>query len=277
GFTCGVEWLATEKILVHDRAGLAWGGQENTVPELARLNRLLSEHPCFFDGVKLTRLSPAESPVFALQRVSADGEDVVLVLVNTDAEKPNTLEVSLADGAAPMQPELQSPREDLLGQPAPRGKQTSDGKTVFTLGPGACYCLGATATARGISGEEYRRARARAAWAINALSRVLDPEEIGPHDWCALAEHAARSPKSFLGSLAHLDKKLAREDLLAALNACAEEKKYPQVIAWGLIDRRRITTVPPRHWLLIEDDAPFRAALRFAGGPQAWHVQSVAV
>ena len=29
GFTCGVEWLATEKIIVHECTGLNWGAEEN--------------------------------------------------------------------------------------------------------------------------------------------------------------------------------------------------------------------------------------------------------
>src|SRR5947208_3243539 len=56
GFSCGVEWLASEKIKVHGCTGLAWDNPENIIPELAALNRLLSEHPCFFDDAKLTRL-----------------------------------------------------------------------------------------------------------------------------------------------------------------------------------------------------------------------------
>jgi hypothetical protein len=73
---------------------MAWGSSENLVPELAQLNRLLAEHPCFFDGAKLTRLSPVESPVYALLRESATGQDRVLVLVNTDVERERPLVVS---------------------------------------------------------------------------------------------------------------------------------------------------------------------------------------
>src|SRR5581483_4373793 len=54
GFTCGVEWLAPERINVHSSRGLAWGSPENIIPELARLNSLLANHPCFFDQAKLT-------------------------------------------------------------------------------------------------------------------------------------------------------------------------------------------------------------------------------
>src|SRR5208283_578208 len=94
GFTCGVEWLATENILVHGCTGLNWDSADNIVPELARLNRLISDHPCFFDGAKLTRLSAPDSPVYALLRESAEGRDSVLVLVNTDIEKENSLALS---------------------------------------------------------------------------------------------------------------------------------------------------------------------------------------
>ena len=36
---------------------------------------------------------------------------------------------------------------------------------------------------------------------------------------------------------------------------------YPRVVSWTMIDSRRVTLVPPGHWLLIEDSAPFRAIL----------------
>ena len=92
-----MEWLAAEKIRVHGNTGLNWDAAENIVPELAQLNQLISDHPCFFDGAKLTRLSPPDSPVYALLRESAEGKDSVLVLVNTDVEKENSLTLALSD------------------------------------------------------------------------------------------------------------------------------------------------------------------------------------
>src|SRR5208282_825912 len=68
GFTCGVEWLATERIRVHGITGLRWDATDNIVPELAQLNALVSSHPCFFDGAKFTRLSAPDAPVYALLR-----------------------------------------------------------------------------------------------------------------------------------------------------------------------------------------------------------------
>ena len=85
------EWLAAEKIRVHGNTGLNWDSADNIVPELAQLNELISNHPCFFDGAKLTRLSAPDSPVYALLRESAEGKDSVLIFVNTDVEKSNLL------------------------------------------------------------------------------------------------------------------------------------------------------------------------------------------
>src|SRR3954468_4508582 len=84
GFTCGVEWLAPERVNVHSSRGLAWGSKENIVPELAELNGLLREHPCFYDGAKLTRLSLPDAVVYTLHRESAEGLDHLLVVLNLD-------------------------------------------------------------------------------------------------------------------------------------------------------------------------------------------------
>ncbi|HXT12834.1 MAG TPA: amylo-alpha-1,6-glucosidase [Candidatus Angelobacter sp.] len=256
GFTCGVEWLATEKILVHGSTGLAWNNPENLVPELSRLNQLLREHPCFFDGAKLTRLSGPDSPVYALLRESAEGKDAVLVLVNTDAEKEQSVNCRLAIGDW---------RFDLLGQAAPRFETSATGEAQIKLGPGAAFCLASTEKPAGLSGDAYRVARAQAAWATQALGREFAIDELGAGDWRKLAEVVARSPFRFLAAIRHLDVKAAQTDLLSAIDAAIQKDGFPQVVRWGLIDIRRMTPVPPRHWLLIEDTERFRAALEVRG------------
>ena len=275
GFTCGVEWLATERILVHGCSGLAWGSEQNICPDLARLNQLLSEHPCFFDGAKLTRLSSADSPVFALLRVSAEGRDAVLLLVNTDAEKSNALVLD-RNGLPPGSELAAGSPMDLLGGSPPHWEIKNDGTLAFRLEPGACHCFSLTKPPAANSGEAYRRARAQAAFAVGALSTALDPEEIGPHDWRALAQLVERDPKRFLGALAYVDGRLASANLIEALNAAEPQKQFPRVVTWGLIDRRRVTLVPPDHWLLVRDDAPFRVTLRLEAGASQ-HAESLLV
>ena len=222
GFTCGVEWLATEKILVHGCTGLNWDSADNIVPELAQLNRLISDHPCFFDGAKLTRLSAPDSPIYALLRESAEGRDSVLVLVNTDVEMENTIALERrpparrVDGGANLQhalPETGAPDDfkfqisnfklDLLGQPLPKISAEKD-KFTFMLPPGAAFCLAPTEKPAGLSGDDYRRARALAAWALESLNKIIPAETIDGLDWRWLAEQAGRSPKNFLAAAAEL-------------------------------------------------------------------------
>ncbi|MDE3067945.1 MAG: glycogen debranching enzyme N-terminal domain-containing protein [Verrucomicrobiota bacterium] len=288
GFTCGVEWLADEKIRVHDCTGLNWGGADNLVPELARLNELLAGHPCFFDGAKLSRLSPADSPVYALLRESAEAKDFVLVLVNTDAEKerPVALDRERAcspghrTGVAPASNpkcEISKFKFDLLGQ-APPKSALAPGKITFTLAPGAAFCLAPTEKPAGLSGENYRRARARAAFAFEALNKIIAIETIDGLDWRWLAEQVERSPESFLaaaGAFAAGDKKTP---LAAILSEVTRPGLFPRVVTWTLIDARRVTPVPSGHWLLVADTAPFRTALEPVNSPdegRAEHAQSI--
>ncbi len=265
-FTCGVEWLATEKILVHGSTGLAWNNPQNIVPELAQLNELLHEHPCFFDGAKLTRVSGTESPVYAMVRESAEGKDQCLVLVNTDAEKEQVVAISAQD----LRLAIDDLRVDLLGQALPQIKAAGKEPVQIKLPAGAAYCLAPTEKPVDLSGEAYRTARAQAAWAVQALAEDFSVSQIGAYDWRKLAEIVARSPFHFLAAIRYLDLNQAETDLCAALEAALTKIAFPQVVRWSLLDRQRITLVPPRHWLLIEDAAPFRAALEVAG--QRWEV-----
>ncbi|MFM8469475.1 MAG: alpha-amylase family glycosyl hydrolase, partial [Limisphaerales bacterium] len=251
GFTCGVEWLCPEKINVHSCRALAWGNEHNLVPELARLNALLAEHPAFFDGAKLTRVSPSDSVIYALRRESEEGRDPVLVLVNTDPERDHQLTLDLAPDAV---------RHDLLSQTEgflPR-REVHDGKITFTLSAGAAHCLSATDQPVGLSGDAYRRARAQAAFALTALAQTQAIEHAGPVNWRTLAAQVDADPRAFL----------------AGLNGNTTTD-YAPVVEWSLADTRRVLLVPPGHWLLVRDDAPFKATLQL--GNKKVHADAIAV
>ena len=274
GFTCGVEWLAPERVNVHSSRGLAWGSADNLVPELAQLNRLLNEHPCFFDRAKLTRLSALDSPVYALRRDSAEGKDSLLVLANNDVARPQTVALT-----AEMLAEMGELKFELIGQALPKARPLSAGKLEFTLEPGGCYCLAANAKPQGASGEAYRRAKAQAAWALTALGRILPSEQIPAFDWRELARLANENPAALLAAASAGNPQQVRatlEKLLAPPTPAAPEN-YAPVVIWNLLDRRRILPIPPGHWLLIHDEHPFRATLNFGGKPKPQHVQSIAV
>ena len=276
GFTCGVEWLAAEKIRVHGNTGLNWNSAGNIVPELAQLNKLISDHPCFFDGAKLARLSAPDSPVYALLRESAEGKDSVLVLVNTDVEKSHLLALAPAD----LKFEISDFQFDLLGQPLSQFDREKT-EIIFTLAPGACHCLAPTKKPAGLSGENYRRARAQAAFAIQALSKITSTEMIDGLDWQWLAEQVELSPENFLAAASEFAARETKPPLADLLRETEAGKIFPRVVAWTLIDARRVTLVPPGHWLLIEDSAPFRATLEMQNEESrmknpAVHVQSIA-
>jgi predicted glycogen debranching enzyme len=276
GFTCGVEWLAAEKIRVHGNTGLNWDSAVNIVPELAQLNQLISDHPCFFDGAKLTRLSAPDSPVYALLRESADGKDSVLVLVNTDVVSSNQF-VLAPDNS---QIQILNFNFALLGERHPLLDRQS-GEIIFPLAPGAVHCLAPTQKPVGLSGENYRRARAQAAWAIQSLGKIIQTETLDGLDWCWLAEQVAASPENFLVAASEFAARETKIPLADVLGEMKAGKIFPRVVAWTLIGARRVTLVPPGHWLLIEDSAPFRATLEIQNPESrnqnpATHVQSIA-
>jgi predicted glycogen debranching enzyme len=271
GFTCGVEWLAPEKLQVHQSRGLAWDNQPNIVPELARLNRLLADHPCFFDNATLTQLSQPADDIYALSRVSNEGEDRVLVLVNTDVKASRKLRLDRATFE-----KLGSPRIDLLGQRGPTFQESAAGQIEFAVGPGGAYCLCAATVPRGLSGDRYREARAQCAWAITMISRRIRVRDISPFDWRRLAALVESGPAAFLAAVSNLDPAQVKEDVVAALQQAMAQNHFPPVAVWDLLSQQRITVVPQDHWLLLEDTAPFRATLKTnSGTPQ--HTQAMRV
>jgi starch synthase (maltosyl-transferring) len=260
GFTNGVEWAATEQINVHSARGLAWGCTPNLVDELAKLNQLLRYHPCFFDGAALTRISRDHSPVYALKRVSAEGLDTVVVLINLDPEREQHLILDDAGLSG-----MERLHYDLLtGMPIP---EAGDGRSTLgipsSLFSGAVLCLSATPEPRGLSGDAYRQARARADWALTCW-------------WAVRSER----PKNDVFSLPTEDwpslGRLVDQDAEGFLNRClGHGGSYSLVCTWTPEDVFRIFQMPPHHWLLIRNPARFRACLETNHDQPAIHVESI--
>jgi predicted glycogen debranching enzyme len=156
----------------------------------------------------------------------------------------------------------------------------ADDKTTFSLAAGACHCLAPARVPQGLGGDAYRLARAQAAWAVEALSQVVPVEMIDNTDWRSLAGQVERSPKNFLAAAAEFAARGAKTPLSQLLSESEAGQIFSRVVVWTLPDHRRITLVPPDHWLLIEDATPFRATLEIPGqadARRARHVQSIAV
>lgn len=262
GFTCGVEWLATEKIRVHGNTGLNWGSADNILPELAGLNRLIGGHPCFFDGARRTRLSPPNSPVYALLRESAEGLDAVLILINTDMEAEHVYAPDLTFFS---RFPLSAFAFELLGQKFPKSVVAKN-QITFTLPAGSAFCLAPAEKPAGLSGDRYRRARAQAAFAMEALSAIVPVETVDRLDWRWFAEQVERSPKDFLAAAAEFGSRGGKTPLAGLMGETELQNIYPRVVTWTLLDSRRVTLVPSGHWLLLEDSTPFSATLEFGNG-----------
>lgn len=263
GFTCGVEWLAAEKIRVHERTGLAWEQPENLVPELAALNHLLAEHPVFFDGASLRRLSGPGQAVFALERISADHSAHALILINPDLQQTQVFALPPTDPAALFAWEV-----ELLGQEPPR-RQKREGVWRFELPPGAAYCLSPRPAPPAGFGAAYRLERARVAWAIQTAASVLPPECLGGPIPTDLGARVAADPARWLARVSHHRASahgtprpvVPLENLLGLPE---ESSPFPCVIHWGPLDARKVTLVPPGWWLLVEESQNFRARLEFS-------------
>ncbi|MBX3746925.1 MAG: glycogen debranching enzyme N-terminal domain-containing protein [Verrucomicrobiae bacterium] len=277
GFTCGVEWLAPEKIRVHQRTGLAWDQPENLVGELSALNRLLADHPAFFAGATVRRISPPGSPVLALYRCSADGQWPLLVLVNTQVDQAAAVTfpaTELPDGAAWS--------HDLLGQ-APPILATSEKGIVAGLEAGAAYCLAPGPGPEPGYGDRWRDVNARAAWAIRQAAGLLPAERLAPHpDGSVLAGQIEVGPAAWLAALSTAVARVRadREVLLdwTAVGRVRESgEAFPNTMIWRVEDARRVTLVPPGWWLVIQDESGFRAWLETEGADTAEHVESVPV
>jgi len=277
GFTCGVEWLAAEKIRVHGNTGLNWNAADNIVAELAQLNELIANHPCFFEGAKLTRLSAPDSPVYALLRESAEGRDAVLVLANTEVETKQIIKFdSTVWTKLNLTIDLIASENGWPSDKFPQLEKGASGWLLVTLNPGAVHCLASTKKPAGLSGENYRRARAQAAFAFESLNKLIPVETVDGLDWRWLAEQVERSPKNFLAAAAEFAARDEKPPFAGLLDEVGSQKIFPRVVTWTLLEARRVTLVPAGHWLLIEDATTFRATLQMENS-RAVHVQSIPV
>lgn len=265
GFTAGVEWLAREKIDVHRCSGLNWDASEHIIDELAILNRLLRDHPCWFDGATAQRHSADDAQILVVSRTSADGLDRVLILANLDP-----IHSARVPWNTELDHELGSPRHDLL-----TGAAFLPLPAELVLAGGAVHCLAAASEPVGINGDAYRRLRAQARAGYRMLSRVIAPEAMGPIAWQDLADLVGRDVPAFLAALSRLDQRLAEQDLKAALRAALGADGVPLVVQWRESDRNRVLPVPQGSWLLVHLDGPFTARLNFSDGRPSIAVQAI--
>jgi len=246
GFANGVEWLATEKINVHDATSLNWGSASNQIAEIRRLNHLLKVHPAFHEEVSLSMHQQNDGNTIVLLRHHRPSGKKLLIVVNLDTE--NRI-VATWDAASTGLDS--SVFYDLLAGHTIE-TATSDGLQTLQLKPGEVLCLSSQAEAL------------RQAGRYPADPFAL-PERI---EYQRLSAKALQVVSFFRGidQFTHFDRSQAvqqlKEDPLAFCKQHVSNGGPPRVISWQWPqDLRREVMIPPDHFLLICADRAFRARL----------------
>jgi len=246
GFANGVEWLATEKIDVHDASSLNWGAEPNLVAHIRRLTRLLRTHPAFFDRCEVRLIQEGEGNHLVILRRHVPSDKRLLVLVNLDVNKPavacwHRAAAGIEDVAF----------TDLLSSEAVTASQDGDRRRL-ALGPGQVMCLskdpGDLSALETFPPDPFRPPervlhQRRRAKVLDLLQHHRGPHDLAETDLDGLADKLLADP---LGLCAQLN---PRGD-----GARVTTWRWPK-------DLKREVMVPPGHFLMVQVDRPFRARI----------------
>ncbi|MBU4199405.1 MAG: glycogen debranching enzyme N-terminal domain-containing protein, partial [Verrucomicrobia bacterium] len=252
GFANGVEWLAKEKIDIHERTSLNWNSRENQVNEIARLNTLLGVHPAFFGGARLRLVHRGKGDGIALLRHQPAGDQSLLVLANLDDAKSNTVAWSIKDAGVPGSTAALCPGVpvegliDLLSENKVSVAMEGDNALV-SLAPCEVLCLTSDPKdlnlvrlmekKAGVLDDPVRHQCLRAR-ALDALVFYRGVRDVADVDADGLADYLAADPRGFCQHLS---------------------PESGNVVSWEWPrDLKREVMIPPRHFLLITAPAPFR-------------------
>jgi predicted glycogen debranching enzyme len=96
-------------------------------------------------------------------------------------------------------------------------------------------------------------------------------------EWRDVALAVELSPEGFLAALGNNECAPLPAGFLNDLKNPAQNVSsgFPRVVTWTLLDIRRITLVPPNHWLFLRDTVRFRARLTIQGVSIPQNVESI--
>ncbi|MCP4711097.1 MAG: hypothetical protein GY869_20955, partial [Planctomycetes bacterium] len=136
GFSNGVEWLANEKIDVHRNTGLNWGGDDNLVEDIAWINDILATNAAFWECDNLDPADLGDDELLALIRCSTDRSNIVIILINLNAEQEKTYRWDLSQGNIADLFESEVTFIDLLDKQSTA--RSGDKVIEGSLSPGGC-------------------------------------------------------------------------------------------------------------------------------------------
>ena len=233
GFANGVEWLATEKIIVHESPSLNWGAKINQIDFIRRLTAILKTHPAFQDQTRMQFVQAGSGNHLALLRCHEPSQKKLLVVVNLDDQK------SAPAFWTPQHATL-ALRDLLSGEAIALSE--FEGHHSCHLGPGQVLCLT----------DDFND--------IHRLNQELEhPPALPDHlnRQCLRAKVLdIRKAIHGLQDIEDLDLNQAASLLAADPVACCRKlnpfTSEPRIIFWNWPrDGRRLVMIPPDHFLLI--------------------------
>jgi len=246
GFANGVEWLAADKINVHEAIPLNWGAPVNQVAEIRRLTTLLKLHPAFHDRSEVSLIEQGGGNQLVILRRHRPTGKRLLVLVNLDHDR-----LTQAAWSPPEAGLSQRMYTDLLTE-TPVEVQESGGWFSCALAPGQVRCLSPdpadlellqaspTDPFTAPPHIEHQHLRAKA---LQVFTYYQNTQDIGGFDPDRAAAELKSDPAAFC----------------TQLNPGGTESR---VVAWQWPrDLRREVMLPPGHFLLVKCACGFRARL----------------
>jgi predicted glycogen debranching enzyme len=245
GFANGVEWLAREKIVVHDAKSLNWGASENQVEHIRRINILLREHPVFQAHALLHMIQSGEGNFIALLREHEPTGKKLLILVNLSDHEPVICRFTHEKGLESLD------WIDILSG-APVNITRLDNESTCGLEPGQVLCLSPDHLDLAMMSAAGRKLfdLPESLLLQGLKSKVLDIARV-------FKDHTE------LGTLnieeAAVDLKNDPEGFIHRMNPDSRE---PRIIFWDWpMDLKRRVMVPPGHFLVLRSPHPFDARL----------------
>ena len=245
GFANGLEWLATEKINVHEATSLNWKAQDNQVDHISRLNALLKTHPCFFHGSRLEFIDAHEGNFIGLVRHHLPSGKSLLILVNLDHTRPTQASwIDRHDHREKGHYDLLTDRSVTL--------DSAGNDLSIRLAPGETLCLTADA-------EERKHLENKVALHIHVPQQVCRQR---------LRAKVLALYRVFHGTvdlraddLNDAAEKL-REDPVAFCRRMNPDNDEPNMVTWQWPhDQRRHVMLPPGHILMVRSSEPFHCCL----------------
>ncbi len=91
GITNGVEWLAKERLNMHENSALRWGAKDNITKEIAKLNSILKSYPAFWGKGNIHFYEHPERDILIFKRWSKNPQNEIWIIINLSGGDSTTL------------------------------------------------------------------------------------------------------------------------------------------------------------------------------------------